>query len=554
MKRYYFLLALLLPMMQLRSQSLMQEAAFHLRSAEYSLSLEKSLQAYQKEFTPEKFNIIRTIARSYEKMGKNQLALHWYAQLIHPNNTYLDDLYYYAICLKNNGLYEKAISYFKDYQLRNGLLPISGLVSSCKNALIQTVDSSAWAIRNMLEINTDASEFGWIRSDSGFFITSDRHVDTLSNSKYKWTGLPYQKIFNVRINKNRDSIVIDTLPAFINHNYSNVGALTLSPSGDTLFFTLTDTLNLSPQKVYKKKEQIVDVRNGIFISVRKNHTWQKPVAFLYNNQNKYQVMHPAIDQTGNVLVFASDQPGGYGGLDLYYSVKERDSFWSPPCNLGAVVNSEADEVFPVFDQDGKLRFSSNRVMGRGALDIYELSTLLTKDTAVGLLIHLPYPFNSYADDFYLIDGDPGNKYFSSNRSGGKGLDDIYEVKQVKKPVVRLDFNYKDSIDARSLVSQPFIKVEDVRTKNESIQMLSAAGSIIIPVTDSTIQRIVYYSVNGNKYSINDTIQYHPSYPSYGIIKKYPMPVYPDADEKNNRAQEILMNTIDTSIPKKKKRF
>ncbi len=552
MNKCCLLLILLLLSTMLRAQSVVQEATFHLQSAEYSLSLEKSMQAYEKEFTPQKFSIMRIMALSYEKMGMMKEALHWYEQLIHPKNSNLDDRYHYAVCLKNNGQYLKAIEYFTNYRLQQGLLPTTSLVASCKQALTQSFDSTIWMVRNMEEVNTDASEFGWIRSDSGFLLTSDRRVDTTDKVNYKWTGLPYQKIFYVQASQKVDSVIVDALPAFINRSYTHAGALTLSPSGDTLIFSSSDSVNQQPQKVNRKKDQIIDVRNGLLISVRVKGKWQKPVPFLYNDKTKYQVMHPAIDRTGQFLVFASDQPGGYGGMDLYYSVKERDSFWSPPCNLGAVVNSSADEVFPVFDEAGKLRFSSNRITGRGMLDIYELSATLKKDTATGILIHLPYPFNSSADDFYLIDGEKGKKYFSSNRPGGKGLDDIYEVEQKNKPVVKLYFSYGDTTEIERKSIQSFVGMKDLRTRREWLQILSPDGSFILPIADSMEQRIEYYSANGKKYVVDDTIRYHPAYPTYGIIKKYPAPQVPESEEKESVIPRVILNNAGTSTSKKKK--
>ncbi len=541
MNKCCLLLNLLLLSTMLRAQSVVQEATFHLRSAEYSLSLQKSLQAYEKDFTPQRFNAIRIMAFSYEKMGLIREALHWYEQLIHPKNTVIDDYYHYAVSLKNNGQYLKAIAYFNQYKLQQGNLLTTELVASCKQALTESFDSTIWIVRNMEEVNTSASDFGWIKSDSGFLITSDRRLDTTDTINYKWTGLPYQKIFYVQSSKKIDSAIVDTLPAFINRSYTHAGAFTLSPSGDTLIFSSSDSVNQKPQKVNKKKDQIIDVRNGLFISVKTQGKWQKPVPFLYNDNKHYQVMHPAVDRTGQFLVFASDQPGGYGGMDLYYSVKERDSFWSPPCNLGAIVNSSADEVFPVFDETGKLRFSSNRITGRGMLDIYELSTTLKKDTATGVLIHLPYPFNSSADDFYLIDGAQGKKYFSSNRPGGRGLDDIYEVKQKNKPVVKLYFNYGDSTDRESNTLQSFVGMKDLRTRREWLQVLSTDGSFILPITDSMEHRIDYYSTNGKKYVVDDTIHYHPSYPAYGMIKKYPTPQVPESEEKESVIPRVILN-------------
>jgi len=552
MKKCCWLLFLLLSVVKPKAQQLVQEATFHLQSAEYSLSLEKGLLAFEKDSARNRFGIARIIAISYEKMGMNEEALPWYERLIHPKNKNLDDQYKYAVCLKNNGFYLKSIRVLKKYQLQKGTIPVDDLLQSCRKAITQIHDSTVWQVTNVQKINTTASEFGWIDFDEGYLITSDRQVDSAEMIYYKWTGLPYQKILYAKPYAGTDSLVADTLAAMINRSYAHAGAPALTPSGDTLFFTATDPMNKRAPKVNKKEDQIQVIRNGLYYTVRDSGGWKKPVAFLYNEKSKYHVMHPAIDRTGKLLVFVSDQPGGFGGMDLYYSVKERDSFWSPPCNLGAVVNSSADEVFPSFDSSGRLRFSSNRLAGRGALDIYEMENPLKADTADGVLVHLPYPFNSAADDFYLMDGKDEKKYFSSNRPGGKGLDDIYEVEQKGKAVVKLFFDYKDSIRQEEVQIQSFVGMRDLRTNQEWIQVLAADGSFVLPVTERTEQLVSYYAKNGKKYVVNDTIKYHPSYPKYGMVKKYPQETVSLADEEEPVEKKVATKPSIKNRSKKKK--
>ncbi len=521
MKKCCWFLILLLSWKMSLTQSLVREATFHLNAAEYSLSLEKGLLAFEKDSARSRFEIARIVALSYEKMGMNQEALPWYEKLIHPKNKNLEDQYRYAVCLKNNGFYLKSIRVLKKYQLQKGSKPVDDLLQSCRKAITQVHDSTVWRISNLKQINTAASEFGFIAFDQGYLITSDREIDSAEMIYYKWTGLPYQKILYARSESGTDSLIVDTMSANLNRSYAHSGAIALSPSGDTLFFTATDPVGKRVPKVNKKEDQLIIIRNALYYSVRDSGHWKMPKPFLYNAKSQYHMMHPAIDPKGQLLVFASDKPGGFGGMDLYYSIKERDSFWSPPCNLGAVVNSTADEIFPSFDSSGRLRFSSNRMDGRGGLDIYEMENILKTDTADGILVHLPYPFNSAADDFYLIDGKEGKKYFSSNRPGGQGLDDIYEVEQKGKAVVKLFFDFKDSVQKDEPQVQSFVGMRDLRTQQEWIQVLGADGSFVLPVSENTLQLVNYFAKNGKKYSVNDTIQYHPSYPKYGAIKKYP---------------------------------
>lgn len=80
---------------------------------------------------------------------------------------------------------------------------------------------------------------------------------------------------------------------------------------------------------------------------------------------------PSIND--NIIVFASDREGGYGGYDLYYS-KFINNQWSPPENFGDKVNSSSDEYrpikFSVFNSFDLIIFSSNRPGGKGGFDLY----------------------------------------------------------------------------------------------------------------------------------------------------------------------------------------
>ena len=131
-------------------------------------------------------------------------------------------------------------------------------------------------------------------------------------------------------------------------------------------------------------------------------------------------MHPAVSRDGKTLYFASDMPGGYGGYDLY-SVRYSGGTWTRPENLGPVINTSGNEVFPYIHPDGRLFFSSDEHKSIGKLDIFYSKSIGNKWQAP---FHLKPPFNSPKDDFGLIADDKFESgYFTSNRGR---TDDIYE--------------------------------------------------------------------------------------------------------------------------------
>ena len=144
------------------------------------------------------------------------------------------------------------------------------------------------------------------------------------------------------------------------------------------------------------------------------------------NDREYSVGHAALTADGQTLYFASDKPGGYGGVDIYKSVRDQSGNWAAPTNLGPSINTSGDEMFPFVSNDGTLYFSSNGHLGLGGLDVFSATAVSTKE-GWSAPENLGFPINTNSDDFgYIIDKENKNGYFVSNRAGGKGDDDIYK--------------------------------------------------------------------------------------------------------------------------------
>lgn len=143
-------------------------------------------------------------------------------------------------------------------------------------------------------------------------------------------------------------------------------------------------------------------------------------------------MHPCLSPDGRRLYFASDMPGGQGGIDLYYTELIND-VWGPPVNLGPGINTRGSEVFPYLSPGGVLYFSSDGWGGMGGLDIFQAKPQLEGGWKP------PYnfgaPLNSPADDFGFSWEEEGRcGYFSSDRDGGVGKDDLYSFRNITHPL------------------------------------------------------------------------------------------------------------------------
>lgn len=160
-----------------------------------------------------------------------------------------------------------------------------------------------------------------------------------------------------------------------------------------------------------------DQRIGIYFSTFSGKE-SDLIPFKYNGN--YNTGHPTFCRNGDRLIFASDRPGGYGQMDLWYSDWVNDT-WTEPVNMGPIINTPFNEVFPDYF-DNRLYFSSDRRdMGYGALDIYYSNELL----GYHKIHNLRAPINSAYDDFAPAFRNDYQGYFSSSRLDGTGGDDIY---------------------------------------------------------------------------------------------------------------------------------
>ena len=141
----------------------------------------------------------------------------------------------------------------------------------------------------------------------------------------------------------------------------------------------------------------------------------------FNNRD-YNIMHPTISNDGTTLFFASDMPGGKGGMDIYFS-KKSGGTWGTPVNLGSKVNTAGNDLYPFISLNDVLYFSSDGHGGMGGLDIFETTI---KDGKGKRAYNMGEPINSKFDDFaYFVFS--GSGYLSSNRKNKGKDDDIYEV-------------------------------------------------------------------------------------------------------------------------------
>ena len=201
------------------------------------------------------------------------------------------------------------------------------------------------------------------------------------------------------------------------------GPVTFSPDMQVMVTTVIeyDKKNVSVEMVDKKHRPF---RTKLYYSVIKSQSKRFgryiPV-FPQDPENSYA--HPYLFNDGKSLLFTSDMPGGFGGFDLYVvHWDEETQEWGTPMNLGADVNTEGNEIFPVL-YEGRLIFSSNGLPGFGGYDLFN-ADYDQEGVVPSSVRHFPYPVNSVFNDYFMCPLDLRTAYFVSDREM-ESRDDIY---------------------------------------------------------------------------------------------------------------------------------
>lgn len=350
------------------------------------------------------------IAEAYRQSNRIKLSENYYEKAGGAGINKDTVQFYLAKAKQANGKYAEAAATLENLQTST---EIEGLRDRAKKELtgLKQLDDlngkqSYYRIKNLEALNSNFSEYSPAYLNGELYFTSSRSNDRIYGS----TGTPFTDIFKAKTQgANVEAESVAPLPESINTPNVNVGTIAFSPDGRTMVFAKGNT---------GKRKGANDV--DLYLSRFRNNAWTEPVQININQPDSWEST-PAFSPDGRHLYFSSNRKGGYGGLDLYSAQMDSRGRFTRVRNLGPEINTPGNESFPHISENGKIYFSSDGHPGYGMLDIFVVNRLSGKT----VVENLGQPVNSTSDDFgiFLFRVDRG--FFTSNREGGKGDDDIY---------------------------------------------------------------------------------------------------------------------------------
>src|SRR5688572_16667867 len=405
---------------------------------------------------PDGGSIMIKLARCYGKLNETDNSLLWYSAA--KNNRAIfnnDDIYQYAQVLAMGEQRSSAKSVLQELIEKDPYARKEReFLEDLSNYEKYYQDSASYRVKS-LSINTLVAEFAPAFYKDGIVYASATPENAVK-PKYHWDNSHFLNLLHSKITDNKFQ-----QPSFFEHDLN-----TKYHDGPAVFYN-----NFNKMIVNRNQKGVVSNAGGRDVwhmalldatYVPANDSWQvEPLPF---DEAPYSFLHPNISEDGTTLYFVSDKPGGYGGTDIYRSVRVNGT-WTEPFNLGPVVNSSDNEVFPFFDGT-TLYFASRGHGGLGGLDIYS-ATLIVNGFAPPE--NLGSPINSPKDDFsFIISKDQRTGYLASSRNGN---DDLFSFEKVLAKVPLLVHTF----DGTTRIPLGAATVQIISATSEDLSLTSDSG-------------------------------------------------------------------------------
>nr|WP_299070836.1 OmpA family protein [uncultured Allomuricauda sp.] len=412
-------------------------------------------------------DVLQRLGDAYFFNTDMENAVKWYGMLFSKYEKVLDPEYIfkYVHAQKGVGNYTMAKALMKIYtqKLKKNGFEVAQLNDN-DELLDELLDRQPQFYISNLAINTSMADFGPTYYKNKIVFSSSRDSLRFETNVYEWNKQPYLDFFMAdTTDLGSDLAKVEPFSQIVNTRYHEAVA-SFIPEGNVMYFTRN---NYSKETLGRDNEGTNHLK--MYTSQLQGGEWTDATEVPFNSE-EYSVGQPALNPEGNKLYFVSDMPGSIGGTDIFVVEINKDGSFSQPKNLGPAINTSGREMFPYVTEE-KLYFASDGHLGLGGLDVFESE--LGKN-GFGEPNNLGKPLNSNRDDFaYIVNETSQRGYFSSNREGGKGDDDIYSFQRMEETCEQM---VKGSV-IRKANTQPMVNV--------NVELLSSDGvSLGRTVTDT----------------------------------------------------------------------
>lgn len=432
--------------------------------------------------------MFQKLGNAYYFKAEFSQALKWYEQLfsLYPNQE--PEYYYrYSQTLKSKGDYTKADEMLNQFNLKKVDDKRGKLFKDNKNYLEEIkANSDRFQIADA-GVNSAFSDYGSSFLGSKLVFASARDTGGVAKNVFKWTNKSFTNLYWSEIKPDGEMGRPERFERKINSKF-NESTPIFTQDGKTMYFTRNNFLEGKRGRDTNKNTLLKLYK----ATLDKDGQWDN-VSELPFNSSEYSVAHPALSVDEKMLYFASDMPGTLGQSDLFRVKINDDGSYGVPENLGPEVNTEGRETFPFVSKDNELYFASDGRPGLGGLDIFVART--GRDNSYYDIQNVGEPINSKEDDFaFLINSKNRNGFFTSNREGGKGYDDIYRFVENKKLTCEQTLSgLVTDLDSGQILVNAQMSLFDANFKQLQVVQTNEQGRYSFPVDCSKT-----YHVRGEK--------------------------------------------------------
>ena len=426
MKKIYIICALVFVLQIQAQQTKIIKGDTQFKDLAYIDATETYLKVAKKGY--KSVELFQKLGDSYYFNANLKEANKWYTELFALNQPVQPEYYYrYSQTLKATEDYKKADEFLdKFYKLSTNDIRANLYNKQRDYKKVIDKNSGRYEVKST-SVNTRKSDYGTAFFGDKVVFSTSRDTTGFARVQTRWTNQSFTNFYVSKRTEESDLINPERFSKTINSKFHEDTPV-FTKDLKTVYFTRN---NYTEGKIGRDDKQIINLK--LYKAVLNSDGKWENVTELPFNSNSYSVAHPALSPDEKTLYFASNMPGTNGQSDIFKVAILGDNQYGTPEKLSNEINTEARETFPFITQDNELYFASDGHQGLGGLDVFV--TKINPDGSIGPVMNLGTPINGPMDDFaFIIDNATRKGYFSSNRIGGKGLDDIYSFTE-KEPLV-----------------------------------------------------------------------------------------------------------------------